>query len=509
MKFLQSAHHLHAKRGFVSVIALLFLASVVLFMLANIQSMSGSKSLESQQQSDSVAALALAESGLEVGLANITTSVNLDDTTFSSSCTTLQTSSPISLGSGTRGTFQFVPSKTTASSSLCPIRVTGLVNTASRTAETQVNIKTQIGDGNFGNSPSLTLKNPYNVPAVAVFNLAWGLKRSSGQVTTGNGTSASPSTSCAGCIARWNLASSGGGNNAVGSMGTSMPVAANSSTTFSETLTDDRNYVQVGLILGGTGPGQPNYIGSFADNKETGNTSNNLVTTGNIPTGQPSSGGGWCNAADTLVFGVSGVGPYQANPPPPAYDYSAAMTAVMFNTTSGANNAVNLNWVSHYPNTDGTSPNTAGDVFSEIWWTYNPYIKMTANAASSGTTIMVSSTTGLVVGTVLKVYSGTGVFVGGTKVASVVSPTQFTVNTAPNQALVNGDVICGGICALFNAPASGATTVLTVSRTNSAATAQQYVGGLACFSGVDPTKVKRVSSSGISMHLWHEILSGE
>jgi hypothetical protein len=61
---------------------------------------------------------------------------------------------------------------------------------------------------------------------------------------------------------------------------------------------------------------------------------------------------------------------------------------------------------------------------------------------------------------------------------------------------------------LFHTPAtSGATTTLTISRTGSAATAQQYAGGMACFSGVDPTKVKRVSSSGLNLRLWHEILS--
>ncbi len=491
----------NAQRGFLTMIVMAFLASVVLFILAKSLSMSGTKSLESQEHYDSVSALALAESGLEAGLASLTHAVNLDDTAFTSSCASLASSTAIPLG---RGTFQYTPSSTPSSSSVCPIRVKGSVNSAARTLEAQINFKVQIGDGNFGQSPSLTLRNPYSVPAVAIFNLAWGLKRSSGHATTGNGTTAKPN--CTGCIARWNLASAGGGNNAVGSMGTSMPVAANSTVTFAETLSDLRNYVQVGLIMGGIA-GSPTYINSFSDNKETGNTSNNLTTTGNIPTGEPSGGGGWCNGADTLILGLSGVGPYQASPPPPAYDYTAAMTSVTFNTNAGADAAIPLTWASHYPNTDGTSPNTTGDVYSEIWWTYNPYIKMTG-ASSSGTTVTVASTANLKTGTLLKVYSGSGTFAANTRVSSVLGPTQFTVNQTPTTALSSGAVICGGICALFHTPAtSGATTTLTISRTGRAATAQQYAGGMACFSGVDPTKVKRVSSSGLNLRLWHEILS--
>ena len=203
---------------------------------------------------------------LEAGLASLTHAVNLDDTAFTSSCASLTSSNAIPLG---RGTFQYIPSSTASSSSDCPIRVKGSVNSAARTLESQINFKVQIGDGNFGQAPSLTLKNPYSVPAVAIFNLAWGLKRSSGHATTGNGTTATPN--CTGCIARWNLASAGGGNNSVGSMGTSIPVAANSTATFAETLSDARNYVQVGLIMGGIA-GSPTYINSFSDNKETGNT---------------------------------------------------------------------------------------------------------------------------------------------------------------------------------------------------------------------------------------------
>ena len=64
--------HLHApaqrlQQGVVSVIALLFLVSVVVFILMQSLSHSGSKALESQQYFDSTAALALAEDKLLKG----------------------------------------------------------------------------------------------------------------------------------------------------------------------------------------------------------------------------------------------------------------------------------------------------------------------------------------------------------------------------------------------------------------------------------------------------------
>lgn len=70
-------------------------------------------------------------------------------------------------------------------------------------------------------------------------------------------------------------------------------------------------------------------------------------------------------------------------------------------------------------------------------------VVMTANAASSGTTINVASTTGLTVGMFIGIFSGTGALstTAVTTVASIVSSTQFTVTTAPGTALASGTVI--------------------------------------------------------------------
>ncbi len=125
-----AAHN--AQRGVVSILSLMLLVSVVIFILAKSIDMSGSRALETQQYFDSTAALALAESGKEVANASITAAVNADDAAFLASCSGFASSSPIALG---QGTFQYIPSPTPSSSSLCPIRIKGSVRGASRTLE--------------------------------------------------------------------------------------------------------------------------------------------------------------------------------------------------------------------------------------------------------------------------------------------------------------------------------------------------------------------------------------
>ena len=58
-----------------------------------------------------------------------------------------------------------------------------------------------------------------------------------------------------------------------------------------------------------------------------------------------------------------------------------------------------------------------------------------AGATSNNTTITVASTTGLVVGQTVFVYSGTGVFAANTLVSSITNATTFVISTAPTTAL--------------------------------------------------------------------------
>ena len=480
-----TAHN--AQRGVVSILSLMLLVSVVIFILAKSIDMSGSKALETQQYFDSTAALALAESGKEVANASITAAVNADDAAFLASCAGFASSSPIALG---QGTFQFITSPTPSSSSLCPIRIKGSVRGASRTLESWMNLTVINGTGGYGTQPTLTLENRYNTPAAAVFNLAWRRLGSTGHSPPGGQATASACV-LPSCGMQWNFESSSG-QPSVGSLGTSVSVAAGETVSVQQSLNKDRNYAEVGLILGGLAA-QPTLAGHYYDDKKTANTANNTITYGTTPNGTAS----WCNGADTLVFGVSGRGDD---------DPTAAFSSVAFNTSGSSAQRVPLTWVSHFPNTDGTSPDMFGDIFSEIWYTYNPYVQL-GNASSSGTTVTVNSTTGLQTGTLLKVAAGTGLLAANTRVSAVLSTTQLVIDKAPSTPL-SGATLCGGICALFNGT-TATNLETTFALTRATAAAQQWAGGFVCFSGVDPSKVRRITSSHLHLQQWHEVVSGE
>lgn len=63
---------------------------------------------------------------------------------------------------------------------------------------------------------------------------------------------------------------------------------------------------------------------------------------------------------------------------------------------------------------------------------------ITANAASSGTTINVSSTNGLVIGQIVVVSSGTGQFQPDTTITKITSSTSFEVSIAPITTIQSG-----------------------------------------------------------------------
>ena len=137
--------------GISSVITLLFLTLVVLYVLSQSLSLSGSKSLETQQYFDGVAALALAESGNEVAVAGLTNAINLDDTAFLGSCAGYTSSSATALG---RGSFQFVPTSTASSNARCPVRVRGTVGAVSRTLESWISFSNVIGMATTAPAPA-------------------------------------------------------------------------------------------------------------------------------------------------------------------------------------------------------------------------------------------------------------------------------------------------------------------------------------------------------------------
>jgi hypothetical protein len=84
----------------------------------------------------------------------------------------------------------------------------------------------------------------------------------------------------------------------------------------------------------------------------------------------------------------------------------------------------------------------------------------TGAAASSGTTITVGSTTGLQVGMVVEVLSGTGSFATGTLVTAIPTSTTFTVSQAPLVALPGAGTVVkatGKVHTIYNVCVPGNT----------------------------------------------------
>lgn len=466
--------------GFVSILIAMFLILAVLFVLARSLQVSGTTSLDTRLDSDGVAALFLAESGLERGMGIVSNAISADNTAFVSSCSSLTSGAAFPLAGGS---FQYATPSASATAALCTLQVKGTFGQASRTVEQAMSFWSQNGTaGTDGASVSLTLKNTQSVPAVALFNLAYR------RLQPGGGGQAT-ATACGDCGVQYALESSSG-NPSVGSLGSALPVAANSRVTVTQTISTARDYAEVGMIMPGLA-GTPTIQGRYANSSDTANNKNQTVTTGVTSSGEATN---WCRDADTLVFGISGRGDD---------DVSAAFSSIVFNTSGTPAQPIALKPIAHYPNTDGSTPNVLGDVFSEIWWTYNPtFPKVVAN--STGTALItLSAPTAVKVGTLVKVYSGSGSFAGNTSVLSVTDATHFTVNTTPTLKLTNA-TICSGICALFDNPSSSSiNTVFAVTRSNAAA--QQWAGGFTCLAGVDPALVRRISNSGIKRQTWHQI----
>lgn len=484
--------------GVVSVVVVVFIITAVIFVLGATALMSGKRAVDSKEYLDSIAALYVAESGAEMAFAKISKD--------SAACASYKSGGPYSVG---RGTFQFVSASAPSDPNNCTVRIKGLVASAQRTVEIEIIPGIKLGTANFGGTGvdpyapiTMRLFNDAGVPGYAVFNLAWRRQGSTGHEKEAPGGQ-SIATSCNGCTPLWSLESSSG-TPSVGSLGTALQIGANQTVNVNQTLSLARNYAEVGMVMPGTGEiNQPSLKGNFADVKFTTNTASQKITTGKVPSGQPATGSSWCPNADTLVFGVSGRA---------ANDFTAQITSITFNTSGTPAQPIALvpspNRVAHFPDVDGSDyPNAQGDIFSEIWYTYNPYYFST-QVSSSGLTVTTPSTTGLREGTILKVYSGTGTFVGNTRVVKgSITPTSFQVSALPTVPLANA-TICGGVCALFDNPSSNtSTTIFSVTRTD--VTDSQWAGGFVCLSGVNPDLIKPVTATSARLARWHEVISTE
>lgn len=370
------------QRGIVAVMAVIFLIAVVIFVLVQSLSITGTTSVDNKQQLDSTRALFLAESGLEKAHAIIAMAAkgtfSKDNCCIGSAC-----SSTNSLPSGDQslgnGSFKYVSATPTPSTcdglgtacTACTVEVAGTVDSANRQisrtfgivaglapayCNTALSLSTDCSNQTTVTATpaapatwSLTL-NHYASPAVAgvgVFNLAAAM-----------GTDA---TALAGCYSGGCLSSGGSPywtlqNTSVFGLGTSVAQATTDSVVY-QRLSNSRNDVALtgALFPGATTAGS--VVGSYAGSSTMGGST--------TYTGQTSNGGvkgAWCDAGDALVFGFS------ANSTSAKSD-QLQNGNVLFDTRGGSA-GIPLSLISKIPTSADIK--ASEKVYSEMWYRSNP-----------------------------------------------------------------------------------------------------------------------------------------
>lgn len=527
------------QRGYVSIIAILALAMVVLVILMQSVRRTGSDALETQQYHDSVAALAAAESGIEIAKGKMFAAFN-SGSTLSTICDLSKFSSLTPQSIGTQGKFTFVSATPAGSGAgaYCKIRVKGTVRNANRILETWIGIKEQFGTSGFGTTASLSLSNKYpGFQTLAVYDLAWRLKGSDGHdaLTAIPGSQiidTSNNAFCIDCSATnkswinmknpWTI-ELGGESNALGGAGGS-DVANNvdGSATFTRSISSNRNYLMVGLQMGGTASTAPAIVGG--------------ITFSNVATAQTTASGkdqkNCPPETNALVLGVSGrgMGMY-------SLDGKTAYTTPNFNAGF---NTITLNNIFtftekyvHYPDIGGGTPYSYGDIFAEIFFYFknpvtnikpasigidcpgkakscsNPTVLYDARGA---TKIHINSTTGLSKNDYItdgnKIPYGSQIVSIGTDDLSSAGGSASTpyitiTGTGIQSGFTGSETICSGICGLLP---NGANNAFLTGYGTNATLNKGWAAGLACIVGADPNKVSAITSSSLRVIQWHEVV---
>ncbi len=396
------------QQGMVTVLAVIFLITGVIFVLSQTLNITGSNSIDNSRQMDSTAALFLAESGIERGQYTL---VKGDEVT-SDWCSGI-TAGPLSLGDR-GGSFTITGTSSPpqcggtnpAICQSCLITSTGKVGNSSRTIERNISLASKYGTAGYGQYASMTLSNKTSTPALALFVLSM---RRNGNETDALCTGLSTSGIPVDCIMQWNVQSqNGGGTGSAGGMGVSVVIGGNDSATITQTLSSVRTYSEVGVLLpSADGEAAPGLVGSYWNDKagkqwavgkyggsastSSGQTSNGdassscALTLASSPvpnSGSAQAGDCWCRAANTMLFGYSG----RAWDDPKTAALNNALTRVVFGPMNYP-----LTRLAKYANNDNPLDPVISDTtfdasaFAEIWYAQNQDFLTNSAAWAGGT----------------------------------------------------------------------------------------------------------------------------
>jgi hypothetical protein len=502
------------QQGFVSVIAVLALILVVAVILRQSVQISATKALSGQQQSDSVAALAQAQSGSEIAIQKFSVAFNANPT-LSAACAAGNmdlTTENINVNSaGGPASFLLLAAKASVNG-YCKIRVQGKLRAASRTIETWIKAKVTYGSAGFGTTttppvtPTLQLTNPWSdVNAIGLFNTGWAVQSSDGQTVTGN----ADCTDCQSNNPLWYTTLKGGGNDIGGAGNYSGSISPLASASYQHTVQPARNFAMVGHVLGGSAIQAPTTLGSLSG-------SNNNNDQGTTTTTTVKANTNWCatdTTANAMVIGVSAKGPGITNGLPnltgqytsAKFTYNSDATGPGINVAASA--GPSKNYV-HYPDAtvnDGLStPIAWGDVFVELYYFYQPSVTITVTG-SSGAQLTLSQT--YATSLAGRYLQPGGKIPDATYIQTHTAGTNLvTLNQAPTSTFSASTPICTGICGFF--PTSNNTSMTFTFGKAAGTVGKAWVSGITCLKGVDDSKVQPVTSpSGVTVFQWHEVLS--
>lgn len=366
------------QQGMVTVMAVLFLITAVIFVLSQTLRITGSNSIDNSKQMDSTAALFIAESGLERARSILLS--QLDIAAVSTACTATTTAST-TLG---RGSFTLaataLPAGCTSACTNCQVISTGTVGGASRALTQTFNVLAAASAYcNAATTPDChnqTATNPGVTPAVPPrWALTLPVYPSSSSIWIGVFNTAANSTTCLttglGCnmaainppiSTSWNITSG-----RVLGLGNILPQAATATTVF-QRLAANADVVETGanFPLDPSAVASASVVGAYSDTVSglgistigdsthlSGQTTDGTATTSS-----------WCNniaqTANTLVMGFS------------AHSSSAKsdhLTNVVFNAVTLTNIDSSAN---HMKSPTSADTAAANDVYSEIWYKSNP-----------------------------------------------------------------------------------------------------------------------------------------
>lgn len=401
---------LHRQHGAASVAIAMLLMFILAAAVAAVLNMSGSSVMDAAKNEEQVAALFLAESGLERGQKVVTSTNPITNLT----CTGIG-GGPYFLGRGgftLAGTSQptICDSSGATPCTRCVLQSTGYIgpsfasHTIERTIERSISLTTLNGVAcnrltavpdcsnltavavtpptippTWVTPPtwSLTLQNNFPNTAVALFHLA---ATRQGNPTGGGCTPASN------CSLQWNINSQNGAQSVLSMGNLYTIVGGGTSQTVYQTVSSSQpeDAVEVGVLFPGTAT--PIVAGAYWNDTNSGSggthgkgadaagTTNNGTATSSGTCAAPAPGTfqsctNWCYGGDTLVFGFSGGA---------TTGLTDSLDSVLFNTAGTPAQNIPLTKVSHFPT--ALIPGAPSTIYSEIWYAHNPNLSPTPTA---------------------------------------------------------------------------------------------------------------------------------